>query len=268
MLPLLLLSRSLHLFPSMLVTLLVLAIVRLANRDAPLSAYLTLGGGMLLFQFTIGLVNDIVDVEDDRTAKPWKPLVRYELSATVPTILAVGMATTGLLITSQLPWRGWVIGVLGLLCGLGYDMYFKRTDWSWLPYSIAFPLLPLWVYVALDAWKPWLWWVLPLGTLAGFALHLANQAPDASAGRAAGLPGRLGEARSTHLAVALFEVVAIAVAVLIRPESTLLAFGAGGVAVTILGISSAARGLIGRNGMFHLLALGGAVLTVVFLLSV
>jgi 4-hydroxybenzoate polyprenyltransferase len=251
-----------------LVTLLILAIVPLAERDAPLSAYLALGGGMLIFQFTIGLVNDIVDVEDDRTAKPWKPLVRYELSATVPTIFAVGMAITGLLITLQLPWRGWVIGVLGLLCGLSYDMYFKRTDWSWLPYSIAFPLVPLWVYVALDTWRPMLWWVLPLGILAGFALHLANQAPDAGAGRAAGLSGRLGEPRSMHLAVVLFEVVAVVVVVLIRPDSASLAVAAAVVAAAILGISLGARRLIGRNGMFHMLALGSAALTVLFLLSV
>jgi len=40
------------------------------------------------------------------------------------------------------------------------------------------------------------------------------------------------------------------------------------VAATLLGISLGAGRLIGRNGRFHMLALGGAVLTVLFLLSV
>jgi len=263
--PSLTLLRSLHLFPSFLVTLLTMAIVPLADRQSPTSTYLTLGLGMLLFQFTIGLVNDIVDIEDDRAAKPRKPLVRYGISRIAPVILATGMAVAGLVITLRLSREAWAIGVLGLLCGLSYDVYFKRTEWSWLPYSVAFPLVPIWVYVALDSWRAMMWWALPLGAVLGIALQLANQAPDVAPGQALGLPGRLGERRSRRLAVGLFEGVACLVAMLLCFESVILAAGAGVEAASVLALSMGATRLLRRDGLFHLLALGSAILAVLFL---
>ena len=64
-----------------MVALLTLALIPLADRDAPLRLYPLLGGAMLLFQFTIGLVNDLVDLEEDRRTKPWKPLARGAITA-------------------------------------------------------------------------------------------------------------------------------------------------------------------------------------------
>src|SRR3970040_504096 len=56
--------RVVHPFPSFLVAGLTVALVPLANADAGLGLYLSLGIGMLLFQFAIGLVNDLVDSAD------------------------------------------------------------------------------------------------------------------------------------------------------------------------------------------------------------
>src|SRR5690606_8208932 len=146
--------------------------------DARAGRYAVLGLGMLLFQFAIGLTNDIVDIEDDRVAKPWKPLVRGDHSPRVARRLAAGFAVGGLLLTLTLPPIAWAIGALGLASGLAYDLRLKRTDFSWLPYSIALPLVPIWVHTATEAWRASLWWAVPLGAILGLALHLANQAPD------------------------------------------------------------------------------------------
>jgi len=37
----------------------------------------------------------------------------------------------------------------GMACGLAYDLGLKRTRFSVVPYLIALPLLPLWVWTAL-----------------------------------------------------------------------------------------------------------------------
>ena len=54
---------------------------------------------------------------------------------------------------------------------------------------------------------PVLWWLLPLGSLIGIALHLANTLPDIDGDAAHGVEGlahRLGRRRSTCIAWASF----------------------------------------------------------------
>ena len=76
------LARLVHPFPSFLVAALTALFVPLLDPAAPRTRMLELGLGMLLFQFTIGIVNELVDAREDREAKPWKPLVQGLLSAT------------------------------------------------------------------------------------------------------------------------------------------------------------------------------------------
>ena len=134
--------RAAHPFPSIVVALLTVALIPLADRDAPLRLYLLLGGAMLLFQFTIGLVNDLVDVEEDRRTKPWKPLARGAITVRQVRWLAVGCGVIGLTLTAVLPLAAVVIAIGGLSAGLAYDVWLKGTPVSWLPYSLALPLLP------------------------------------------------------------------------------------------------------------------------------
>lgn len=259
--------RLVHPFPSVLVAALTAAIVLLADRDAPLERYAILGFGMLMFQFAIGITNDVVDAEDDRSAKPWKPLARGDLSLRSAWALAALLVGAGLLLTLTLPRIAWAVGGLGLACGLVYDVWLKRTDWSWLPYSIALPLIPIWVYLASDRWKAGLWWALPLGAVLGFALHLANQAPDARGVTDEGLPGRIGERASRLGAIVLFGIVALSVVTLGLSVSTrsgvLVALFAG----SVVAVSPFARRL-GRDGLFGLLAVGSTGLALCFLILI
>ena len=260
--------RSLHPFPSLLVATLTVGMVPLADSAAPLGRYVTLGLGMLFYQFTIGLVNDLVDVSEDRSAKPWKPLVRGAISPRFALVVAVTCLVAALVLTSSVSRAAWLIGVAGFGCGLSYDVYLKRTELSWLPYAIGMPLVPVWVYVASDAWRPLLWWSLPLGALIGFALHLANQAPDVASGDPSGLPGRFGEHRSRVIATLVFGVVVCMVAALLRVSSTpralaVLVVGGGAIAA-----SPWSTRALGRDGLFGLLAASSACLALLFLSSV
>ncbi|MER3421242.1 MAG: ubiquinone biosynthesis protein UbiA, partial [Chloroflexota bacterium] len=77
----------------------------------------------------------------------------------------------------------------GLGAGLAYDLWLKRTPYSALAYAVALPLVPLWVWTALERFTPALLWAWPVGALLGGALHLANAVPDLEADATAGVHG-------------------------------------------------------------------------------
>jgi 4-hydroxybenzoate polyprenyltransferase len=206
-------ARAVHPFPSLLVSGLTVALVPIADGGAAPGVYVVLGVSMLCYQFSIGLTNDIVDADDDAMAKPWKAVACGALPRHLAVALAVGLGTLGLGLSGSLGFGAWTVGVCGLSCGLAYDLWLKRTQFSWLPFAIALPLIPVWVFVATDRWASRLWWALPLGAALGFALHLANQASDAEADERMGSSGfvaRLGERRARSMALVLFGSAAVA----------------------------------------------------------
>lgn len=227
--------RCLHLFPSLLVSGVTMALVRVVAPEASSSVYAGFGGTMLLFQFAIGLLNDIVDIEDDRRAGRAKPLVVLGMPDRV--VRTVGGVVVGLLVASGLtvmaalqPPQAWGLGVAGVACGLAYDLWLKRTRWAWLPYALAMPLIPLWVVAGTAGDVRGVGWLLPLGALLGVALYLANQAPDASHDR--GAAGRLGERRARLLALSAFVLaVGAATVALVALEAHPLAIAASAASV-------------------------------------
>lgn len=263
--------RVLHPFPSFLVAALTVVLALYADPDANRFVYVQLGLGMLFFQFAIGITNDIVDADSDRQEKPWKPLARGAIARQPAVFMAAACAGGGLLLTVSLPLVAWLLGAAGLFCGLAYDIYFKRTPLSWLPYSVAFPLLPAWVFAALDAWDALLWWVFPLGALLGLALHLANQAPDIEGDRRSGVVGsaqRLGGRRSRAAAIAIFGTVGSVAVVVLLFESPGHALIAAIDAALVLMLAPRAQVFFGRDGLFGLLSASSAVLAIVFLSAV
>lgn len=261
------LVQVVHPFPSFLVSTVVVALIPIANHDAPLALYGQLGFGMLCYQFAIGIVNDLVDARDDALAKPGKPIAAGRISPGFATALAVALILAGLVITAGLPLVAWLVGAAGLACGLVYDLWLKRTAWSWLPFAIAFPLIPTWAWTATGQWDAYRAWVLPLGATLGLAIHLANQSPDIADDRRLGVLGtaqRIGE-RSRVLAVALFALAAAVASLVVSRESMP---AAGLVALTGLvaaGGSPFAPRFMGRDGLFGLLAVAGGVLAIIFL---
>jgi 4-hydroxybenzoate polyprenyltransferase len=223
---------------------------------------------MLCYQFAIGVTNDLADVPYDRVHKPWKPLVSGTVSPRTAQWLAVALILGGLVVTLALPFGAWLIGSAGLVCGLAYDILLKRTALSWLPLSIAIPLVPAWVFVASDAWDTLLWWAFPLGAALGLALHLANQAPDVAAGEVIGLAGRLGADRSRLLSLVLFGTVGLLAAAVLLDRAPGLAAGLAVVSLGTLAVAPFARRFLGRDGLFGLLAVASTALAVIYLAAV
>ncbi len=260
-------ARVVHPFPSLLVSGIVLALIPVADPGASALIYLRLGLGMLCYQFAIGIVNDLVDAHDDAVAKPGKPIAAGGVSARAATWLAVALVVLGAIVTLGLPVEAWLVGVAGLGCGLVYDLWLKRSWWSWLPFAIALPLVPTWVWSATGQWESQRAWVLPLGALLGLSVHLANQSPDIADDRSLGVRGlaqRIGD-RSRAISVALFAFTAVAASAVLWAESVVAAGIAVAIGCIAATLSALAPRLFGRDGLFGLLAVASGALAFTFL---
>lgn len=263
--------RLVHPFPALLVTAVTAGLVPIADPDASAALYVQLGLGMLFYQFAIGVVNDISDRDADAAVKPWKPIPAGVVSVERARLVAAVLVAAGLLVTATLDSGAWLIGIGGLACGMVYDAGIKRTAWSFVPWAVAFPLIPTWVFVAAGEWDALLWWTFPIGALLALALHLANQSPDASDDRglgSRGLPQLLGPRRSARVSLALFGLGVSSAAVVLVFESPARAVLVAVTGALALVLAPRAVLFFGRDGLFGLLAASAAVTALVFLSAV
>ena len=233
---------------------------------------------MLGGQVAIGAVNEVVDAELDAAAKPHKPIPAGLISPRAAlTVAAVGLG--GMVwFAAGFGAASLVLCALGTGAGLAYDLRFKRSLVSWLPYLVALPLLPIWVWTALapGGFRPGLLLLYPLGALAVVGVHLSQALPDAASDRAAGirsLSSLLGQRGSllvcwaaTLTAPLLASVLAPAVAA--RPEVVWVA------ALTVAALVAADVALVavdrgfGVRACFPCVAVGTAVMGLGWVLGV
>ena len=200
--------RLCHPFPSLLNALVTGALACVAVGGWPGGErLLVLMATMLCIQCAIGALNDWADQDLDATTKPWKPVPAGRVSPRAALLTGVAFAVTGSALAAAGGVAAWALAMAGLAIGIAYDLGLKRTPASALTYAVALPLVPLWVWTALDRGSPALAGVLPVGMLLGVGLQLANALPDAEGDRAAGVRGTLqwiGVARGRWLAWAAF----------------------------------------------------------------
>lgn len=151
---------------------------------------------MLGGQLAIGATNELVDLPLDAVAKPGKPLPSGDVSiggARGMVVVGLAMMTVFGLPLGPVPFA---LLTLGTGIGIAYDLWLKRSAWAWLPYLLALPLLPIWVFAALGRPEPRLLLLYPLGGLATVGVHFAQALPDVVSDREAGLrtaTSRLGQ---------------------------------------------------------------------------
>ena len=153
---------------------------------------------MLGGQLAIGATNELVDLPDDTVGKPWKPLPSGDVSIRGARAMLAVCLIVMVAFGSRFGTLPFALLALGTGLGIAYDLWFKRTTWSWLPYLLALPLLPIWVFASLGKPEPRLLLLYPLGALATVGVHLAQALPDVTIDREAGLEtvtSRLGETR-------------------------------------------------------------------------
>ena len=109
-------------------------------------------------------------VSSRATRRPWSPSRAGELGL----VLAGPPGRSG-------P-RSCCSGVVVLAIGYAYDLRFKGTAWSWLPFAVGIPLLPVYGWVGATGGVPASFAVLvPAAVVAGAGLAVANARADESA---------------------------------------------------------------------------------------
>ena len=275
------LIRLIHPFPSLLDGVVVLAVALVAG--AWLTTAALLGLAMTALQAAIGALNDLVDAPHDEGRKRGKPIPAGLVSrgltrSAIATAAGVGLALTAVASPAEpAVARIMMVGlaVVGLGIGASYDLGAKGTAWSWLPFAVGIPLLPVfgW-YGAAGSLPIWFAVLVPMAGLAGAGLAIANARADLERDREAGVGSvavRLGSAASWLMHAGLLGIAAaMAVGWLVAAGTTLpaVALVASGLAVIGWGLWIGRAGDAGRRERaWQLEAVGTAVVAVGWLAS-
>jgi len=209
------LALSCHPIPSVAVTALTAGLAGLAG--LPPDRAVLVAATVLTGQLSIGWSNDYLDAERDRAVdRSDKPVATGAVTPRVAGLAAVAALGLTLALSAALGWPGGAAALVIVICGWLYNLGLKATVLSWLPYALAFGMLPA---VATLCASPPRWpaaWALAAGALLGVAAHLANVLPDLGDDVATGirgLPHRVG-AKATAVAGAGILLAASAVILL------------------------------------------------------
>jgi 4-hydroxybenzoate polyprenyltransferase len=201
--------RLVHPFPSALNAAVTLALARFAGATG--GRAVLLGAAMLAIQFSIGAFNDVIDAPADAVAGRSKPLVDGRIPARVAFGIAALAGLAGLLLAALAGPAAAVVALMGYAIGLVYDLRLKASPWSWLPYALGIPLVPVFAWVGATGNLPAPILALAgLAALGGTALAIANSLADAerdAASRTATVATALGRAQAIRLGALLTFVV-------------------------------------------------------------
>jgi len=206
--------RLTHPFPSLLNGVATALIVLLAGAGPATAG--RLGLAMALLQFAIGSANDVVDARRD-AGRPDKPIASGLIGREAAVSAAVAFAAGGLVLSAPSGAATVAVAMLGLAVGLAYDLRFRGTAASWLPFAVGIPLLPVYAWLGATGGLPAGFLVLvPTAVVAGAALAVANALADIEVDRraeAGSVALALGSQRAWRVHVVLLglaSVVAVA----------------------------------------------------------
>lgn len=247
-----------HPLPAAAVTLFTAALAAAAGRGLAGGAVAV--GAVAAGQLSIGWCNDRADLRRDlAVGRQDKPLV----AGTVRPATVTRAAGLALLLCIPLSLAAGLLAgavhLVGVAAAWGYNLWLKRTTASWLPYCLAFGLLPAFVTLGLPGapWPPP--WLTAAAALLGAGAHFANVLPDIAddlATGVVGLPQRLGVRFSAALAALL--VLGSAAALVAGPPGRVPAYGWGLLAGTAVALLLAIRRPAGRLPFLAVLAVAGA----------
>jgi 4-hydroxybenzoate polyprenyltransferase len=168
---------------------------------------------MTALQASIGAMNDVHDAPADAGRKPGKPIPAGLVSVRAAWIVVYAGAAIGFALAAIVD--PWIVGlaVLVLTIGYSYDLVAKGTAWSWLPFAVGIPILPVYGWLGAAGSLPSFFTALvPMAVLAGAALAIANTRADLERDLAAGTVSaatRLGLEGSWRLHAGLWATTAI-----------------------------------------------------------
>jgi len=132
-------------------------------------------GAVLAFA---SLMNDILDRHHDRDVYIWRPIPADLVDRDRALRLTQFLAVLAIALAASLGWRPALIAIAGLAAAYLYNVRLKATPFSWVPFALAFALIPVWVAESVDRFDDVLWWSFPVGLSGGLATYIAIKLPD------------------------------------------------------------------------------------------
>jgi 4-hydroxybenzoate polyprenyltransferase len=189
---------------------------------------------MTALQLGIGATNDVVDAPRDAGHKPGKPIPAGLVSRPAGGLIGVAAFTVGLLLAFLVAPVAFGLALVVIAIGLAYDLRLKGTAWSWLPFAVGIPILPVFGWAGATGGLTAMFAVLlPAAVAAGAALAIANSLVDVDRDRSAGVSSvaiALGEERARAVGIFLLGAVALGAA------SSTSVFGGGPTATLLVGL--------------------------------
>jgi 4-hydroxybenzoate polyprenyltransferase len=262
------LATTCHPAPTAAVTAFATALAIRAGDSAATCALVC--GAVGTGQLSIGWSNDRIDAHRDRVVhRTDKPLaVSDRWHRLVQTAIAVALAAT-VALSLSLGWRAGVAHLAAVACAWIYNVRLKATVLSWLPYAIAFGLLPAVATLAGPRHPAPPGWVIATGALLGVTAHFANVVPDLDGDRATGivgLPHRIG-ARGSVLTAAGLAVCASLIGAL-APRQAPTAAGITGLVVCVVAavaiVVATRRNPASKVAFYGVIAIAAVDLAVLF----
>ena len=146
---------------------------------------------VLCGQVSVGWSNDYIDSKvDKKLGRTDKPVVRDQLD---PRVLRFPIIVTLIALVPLSFAAAGIIGgaahLLAVASAWAYNLFLSRTIWSWVPYTISFSLLMVFLVQAAST----AFWPSPLfllvAALVGVVAHLLNALPDIDRDVASGVGG-------------------------------------------------------------------------------
>ena len=222
---LLTLLKACHFGPTMTVTITSFLLATNLWWEGP--AYI-IAIGVFLGQLLVGFTNDLADYQDDlKHNRRNKPLVsgritEKQLRTAIKIVAPFAVVVN---IFGPLGIKGGLIYLFGVGMGISYNLYFKSTLLSPLPYAIAFAALVACIVVATDRNPPL--WLMGAASLLGVAAHFANVLKDLDQDLTSGikgLPQRLGK-KYSRIIVSLLLISTTLLLNHTQPNTPLLVIG-------------------------------------------
>jgi 4-hydroxybenzoate polyprenyltransferase len=196
--------RSTHPGPTVVVTVIALALGLAVGLDAARLALLTVS--VLLGQISIGLSNDVLDAPRDRaTGRADKPLAHDGAPVRAAWVAAIVSAALALVLSALIGWGVALAHAVFLACGWAYNARLKSTVWSAACFVVGFGVFPSLAPLALPSPQLAPAWEWVAGATLGIAIHFSNVLPDLDDDLRTGvrgLPHRIGRTGSAIVAFA------------------------------------------------------------------
>jgi 4-hydroxybenzoate polyprenyltransferase len=235
------LLKSTHPIPSFAVT--SFTVLLGIGYEMPLETLVPIGLGILFQQFSVGLSNDWLDYERDKTVgRKDKPTVRFEISAKLVRNASLVSAALALVIATSLGLETTLILIAMLVIGWSYNLGLKSTALSFAPYALGFGVLPIFVTLSITPPQLPLWWVMVAAALLGVAAHFANALPDLIDDRETGvraLPHILGQRASALVISAAAAIASLLVVTQSTSLNPVIAWTGFGLTIGLVLLASA-----------------------------